>query len=188
MELLDQILTECRHVEPRDYQRRIVTKAANMLTGRHVGRQGVEPVVSSVLIESPTGSGKTCMAMLALKLLQQEIPDLHIGWIAMRRELLHQAAREHEQTRTGVAHAAENHARHFGGAAEKIRIGDEDHGAGAYADRAVGARAQRRAAREATARAGGAPRHDAEVQVGHERGQRSMQAEAHAPRIGNLLV
>jgi superfamily II DNA or RNA helicase len=102
VELLDQILAECRHVEPRDYQRRIVTKAANMLTGRHVGRHGVEPAVNSVLIESPTGSGKTCMAMLALKLLQHEIPDLHIGWIAMRRELLHQAAREHEQKGFGL--------------------------------------------------------------------------------------
>ena len=30
VELLDQILAQCRHVEPRDYQRRIVAKTANI--------------------------------------------------------------------------------------------------------------------------------------------------------------
>tara|TARA_R110000751_G_scaffold71196_9_gene144028 strand:- start:2443 stop:3519 length:1077 start_codon:yes stop_codon:yes gene_type:complete len=62
----------------------------------HTGK-GLENSISSVMIESPTGSGKTVMALLAAKTLQQDDPDLVIGWVAMRRNLLSQAERENKK-------------------------------------------------------------------------------------------
>jgi superfamily II DNA or RNA helicase len=53
-----------------------------------------EPAARSVLIESPTGSGKTVMGFLNCKVMQGHHDDLCIGWVAMRRNLLSQAARE----------------------------------------------------------------------------------------------
>src|SRR4051812_35247121 len=50
-------------VQPRPYQARIVRKAADLFA-----RQGLR----SVLIDSPTGSGKTVMALLVAKALQEE--------------------------------------------------------------------------------------------------------------------
>lgn len=82
-------------VDPRPYQRRIVTKASDMFMGRYTnGAQELEPAARSVLLESPTGSGKTVMGWLAAKVLQAEVPDLVVGWVAMRRNLLSQAAAE----------------------------------------------------------------------------------------------
>lgn len=81
-------------LEPRPYQRRIVVKALEMFAGRHVNRFGHrEPAVRSVLIESPTGSGKTVMGLVAAKVLQQQ-HGYRVGWVAMRRNLLAQAAEE----------------------------------------------------------------------------------------------
>ncbi len=70
--------------QPRPYQKRIVAKAAG-----HFASGGVR----SVLIESPTGSGKTVMGLLTAKALQEGL-GLKIGWVAMRRYLLEQAAGE----------------------------------------------------------------------------------------------
>jgi superfamily II DNA or RNA helicase len=82
-------------VQSRPYQRRIVTKTVDMFQGRYRnGANELEPNARSVLIESPTGSGKTVMGWLAAKALQAEYPDLAVGWVAMRRNLLAQAASE----------------------------------------------------------------------------------------------
>ncbi len=81
--------------EKRPYQDRIVKKTVDMFMGRYVKPNGETQIHSrSVMIESPTGSGKTVMALKALSELQKEVPDLEVGWVAMRRNLLHQAARE----------------------------------------------------------------------------------------------
>jgi superfamily II DNA or RNA helicase len=53
-----------------------------------------QPAASSIMIESPTGSGKTIMALTLAKAMQADQPALAFGWVAMRRNLLHQAARE----------------------------------------------------------------------------------------------
>jgi superfamily II DNA or RNA helicase len=83
-------------VEPRPYQYQIVKKTTDMVAGRYRNGAGeLEPEARSVLIESPTGSGKTVMGLLTAKVLQEEIgEDLVIGWVAMRRNLLTQAAAE----------------------------------------------------------------------------------------------
>ena len=81
-------------IEPREYQQRIVTKAIQMFHGKHVNRRGVvDPVANSVMIESPTGSGKTVMGLLIAKYFQEQ-EGLTIGWVAMRRNLLKQTAEE----------------------------------------------------------------------------------------------
>jgi superfamily II DNA or RNA helicase len=74
-------LTAGTLVEPRPYQGRIVAKALEHF------RQGLR----SVLIESPTGSGKTVMALLVARALQRQF-GVRVGWVAMRRYLLAQAA------------------------------------------------------------------------------------------------
>lgn len=84
--------------QSRPYQRRIVTKSVDMFQGRYRnGANELEPNARSVLIESPTGSGKTVMGWLTAKALQQEYPDLAVGWVAMRRNLLSQAAGENAE-------------------------------------------------------------------------------------------
>jgi len=71
--------------------------------GRYRNGAGhLEPNARSVLIESPTGSGKTCMGWLVAKCMQQEISDLAVGWVSMRRPLLHQAALENMEKQIGV--------------------------------------------------------------------------------------
>lgn len=81
--------------ESRPYQRRVVKKTVDLFQGRYRKGDGSLQIASrSVLIESPTGSGKTTMALFSLKTLQQEIPELVVGWVAMRRNLLAQAAAE----------------------------------------------------------------------------------------------
>ncbi|NNJ24271.1 DEAD/DEAH box helicase [Alienimonas chondri] len=89
-------------VQPRVYQARIVRDAVAHLTGRHTDPAGhVSPAARSVLIESPTGSGKTVMGLLIAKLLQEEF-GVKVGWAAMRRNLLAQTAAENEAKRIGV--------------------------------------------------------------------------------------
>ena len=81
-------------IEAREYQQRIVRKACEMFAGEHVDRGGQqEEAAGSVLIESPTGSGKTVMG-LAIARYMQAVYGYKIGWVAMRRNLLQQAARE----------------------------------------------------------------------------------------------
>ena len=81
-------------IQPRPYQSTIVVKTVDMLGGRYVNGGGeTEEAARSVMVESPTGSGKTVMAFVACKLLQEEYPGLVIGWVAMRRDLLRQASK-----------------------------------------------------------------------------------------------
>jgi hypothetical protein len=72
--------------EPRPYQQRIITK---VVTGF------AEEGLRSIMIDSPTGSGKSIMALLACKAMQ-ELYGASVGWVSMRRNLLAQAARENE--------------------------------------------------------------------------------------------
>ena len=74
-------------IEPRPYQTRIVEKVWDLFLNRQM---------RSVLIESPTGSGKTVMGLLGAWGLQRQ-RGLKVGWIAMRRNLLQQTAREIEE-------------------------------------------------------------------------------------------
>ncbi len=84
-------------VEARPYQRRMAAKAVRMFCGEHRNRAGaLEPAAGSVMIESPTGSGKTVMGLTIARWLQQ-YHGLRVGWVAMRRNLLSQAAAENER-------------------------------------------------------------------------------------------
>lgn len=67
-------------MELRDYQDRIVTKAIN-----HIANE-----IPSVCITSPTGSGKSVMALAIAEHLANI--GMSVGWVAMRRNLLRQAA------------------------------------------------------------------------------------------------
>jgi superfamily II DNA or RNA helicase len=77
-------------IESREYQERIVNKTFQAFTTEQCG---------SVLIESPTGSGKSVMGLQLLKRLEGEY-GYTFGWVAMRRKLLLQAQKENE--RVGV--------------------------------------------------------------------------------------
>jgi superfamily II DNA or RNA helicase len=79
-------------VEPRPYQRRIVARAVDLFS-----QQGLR----SILIDSPTGSGKTVMGLLTARALQEQL-GVRVGWVAMRRYLLDQAREENETRRIGV--------------------------------------------------------------------------------------
>jgi len=99
---LDSIISQTSY-EPRSYQKRIITKTADMFMGRHRSMDNtLQPALRSVMIESPTGSGKTCMALLGAKALQNEIPDLAIGWVAMRHNLLTQAKKENFEKKVNL--------------------------------------------------------------------------------------
>jgi hypothetical protein len=75
-------------LEPRDYQFRIISKGFNAITkDKH----------KSVLIESPTGSGKSAMGLYILKLIEEYDPTITFGWVAMRRKLLDQAVKENNR-------------------------------------------------------------------------------------------
>jgi superfamily II DNA or RNA helicase len=90
-------------LEPRPYQKRIVQKAVDMFRGRHLNQKGLaEKNAKTILIESPTGSGKTSMGLMTARGLQEEIPDLQVAWIAMRKNLLGQAERENVSKAIGV--------------------------------------------------------------------------------------
>src|ERR1700676_4666986 len=83
---LDELLARTA-VQPRCYQERIVRKAVDLFA-----TQGLR----SILIDSPTGSGKTVMALLIARAMQEQL-NLRIGWVAMRRYLLAQAEAENER-------------------------------------------------------------------------------------------
>lgn len=83
-------------IEPRDYQTRIVRQITDMFAGKHRTKDGaIMPSIRSIMVESPTGSGKTVIGMMAAKIIQEKstVP-LGICWVAMRRNLLAQASRE----------------------------------------------------------------------------------------------
>jgi len=88
-------------IEPRDYQKRVVARTIDMLSGPHADR-GVEfPEARSVLVESPTGSGKTVMGLLVAKWAQERL-GMRVVWSAMRRNLLAQVERENRERGFGV--------------------------------------------------------------------------------------
>lgn len=80
------------NVEPRPYQTRIVEQALDYFLNKNL---------RSVLIESPTGSGKTVMGLLTAWGLQRT-QKLKVGWVAMRRNLLSQTAEEIAERKMGV--------------------------------------------------------------------------------------
>jgi superfamily II DNA or RNA helicase len=88
---LDSIISSM-DLQPRPYQQRIVHKAVDLFTNKQL---------RSVLIDSPTGSGKTIMGLLVARALQDCL-GVRVGWVAMRRYLLSQARTENEQRRIGV--------------------------------------------------------------------------------------
>ncbi|WP_153558824.1 DEAD/DEAH box helicase [Roseimaritima sediminicola] len=102
---LEQLATEflggC-DLQARPYQQRIIRSALQMFAGRFERRDGglAEPA-ASVLIESPTGSGKTVMGLATAALLQR-LTGCRVGWVAMRRNLLAQAAAENARRRFGL--------------------------------------------------------------------------------------
>jgi superfamily II DNA or RNA helicase len=103
MKRIDAVIAETL-VEPRPYQRRIVGNAINMFLGQYENKAGdVEPAVNSIMIESPTGSGKTVMALILAKTMQTQFPDLVVGWVAMRRNLLRQVEAENIAKRINVS-------------------------------------------------------------------------------------
>ncbi len=79
-------------VQPRPYQLRIISKAVDLFQNKGL---------RSILIDSPTGSGKTVMGLLIARLLQETM-NLRVGWVAMRRYLLAQARAENQSRRIGV--------------------------------------------------------------------------------------
>jgi superfamily II DNA or RNA helicase len=79
-------------VQARPYQERIVRKAVGLFS-----EQGLR----SILIDSPTGSGKTVMALLTARALQEKL-GVRVGWVAMRRYLLAQAAEENRRLGIGT--------------------------------------------------------------------------------------
>ncbi|MFM8435340.1 MAG: DEAD/DEAH box helicase, partial [Planctomycetia bacterium] len=88
-------------IEPRDYQRRVVGRTIEMLSGPHVDRRQQLPEARSVIIESPTGSGKTVMGLLVAKWAQETL-GMRVVWSAMRRNLLAQVERENRERGFGV--------------------------------------------------------------------------------------
>jgi superfamily II DNA or RNA helicase len=90
-------------LQSRPYQQRIVSKSMQMFNGQYRNGAGfLQPHSRSILIESPTGSGKTVMGWMVAKELQKTYPTLVVAWVAMRRNLLIQAAAENINKRIGV--------------------------------------------------------------------------------------
>lgn len=94
-QIVDQVLAEAS-CETREYQVAIVRKALSMYLGEYTNIYGDREKSTSIMVESPTGSGKTCMAHLIVKCMQKLEPDLVFAWVAMRRNLLSQAAAENK--------------------------------------------------------------------------------------------
>ena len=89
-------------LEPRTYQRRLIGKVCEMYSGEYVNEDGErERRAQSVMVESPTGSGKTIIGLCVARLMQQ-LHGYHCCWIAMRRNLLAQAANENADRKIGA--------------------------------------------------------------------------------------
>lgn len=90
-------------LEQRPYQQRIISKAVKAYR---------EEDASSVMIESPPGSGKTIMSLSIVKqlfehseeLFDKSPEDVQVGWVAMRRNLLAQAEAENLKVRCPNVH------------------------------------------------------------------------------------
>lgn len=73
-------------LEHREYQQRIITKAVEAYLTDY----------KSILVESPTGSGKSIMGLSICKILEEKL-GISINWVAMRRKLLDQAYKENKK-------------------------------------------------------------------------------------------
>jgi superfamily II DNA or RNA helicase len=74
-------------LEARPYQVRVIEEAMDaFLNAGH----------RNVMVESPTGSGKTVMALQIAKLLEDRNTKLKTGWVAKRANLLTQTAAEND--------------------------------------------------------------------------------------------
>lgn len=96
MKNLNSILAQI-DIDARDYQQRLVQKTLQMYEGPFKDRFGRNrSAVDSILIESPTGSGKTVIGLLTARCMQQQY-GMSVGWVAMRRNLLSQAEAENKE-------------------------------------------------------------------------------------------
>jgi len=86
------LATNVNHLQTRPYQQRIIGRALDLFCA-----QGMR----SLLIDSPTGSGKTVMGLLIAKQMQERL-GVRVGWVAMRRNLLAQAEAENRDKGIGV--------------------------------------------------------------------------------------
>src|SRR5687768_6555703 len=84
--------TSTPKLQTRPYQQRIVGRAVDLFCD-----QGMR----SILIDSPTGSGKTVMGLLIAREMQGRL-GVRVGWVAMRRYLLGQAEAENHEKGIGV--------------------------------------------------------------------------------------
>ena len=75
-----------KELQNRDYQDRVVSKAIDFFEDKH----------KSVMIESPTGSGKTIMALRVLKHFE-DLYGYTVNWVAMRRNLLRQVGEANQE-------------------------------------------------------------------------------------------
>ena len=84
-------------MEARQYQHRLITKVCQMYSGEYVNGDDEQPrPAHSIMIESPTGSGKTIVGLCIARIMQ-ELHGYRCCWIAMRRNLLAQAANENAE-------------------------------------------------------------------------------------------
>jgi superfamily II DNA or RNA helicase len=81
-------------LETRPYQIRIINKTLDAFIN-----QGLR----SVLIDAPTGAGKTSMSLTITAIMQLLKPQLTTGWVAMRRNLLAQAEKENATKKIDAA-------------------------------------------------------------------------------------
>ncbi len=88
-------------LQARTYQARIIDSAIRMFGGVMEDRGRRLTPASSILIESPTGSGKTVMGLATAALIQRAT-GARVGWVAMRRNLLSQAEAENRRYGLGV--------------------------------------------------------------------------------------
>ena len=81
-------------LEARHYQQRIIAQAVSLFTGMSTDLSDKNgEALKSLLLESPTGSGKTVMG-LGVAAWFAKNRGFSVGWAAMRRNLLAQAAAE----------------------------------------------------------------------------------------------
>ncbi len=79
---IKEILSFNSKLTARTYQFETIETSFDLMINQHY---------HSILIESPTGSGKTLMGLILTKLLSSKLGVKRIGWVAMRKNLLIQA-------------------------------------------------------------------------------------------------
>jgi len=77
--------------ENRDYQDRLISKTVNLFNGGF----------KSILINSPTGSGKSFMGLSIVKHIQDQY-NIGAAWVTMRKNLLKQVVVENEKLEVGA--------------------------------------------------------------------------------------